>query len=335
MKTPLVSVVMPVFNGAAFIGEAIQSVLDQTIDDFELLIIDDGSRDETLRIARSFVDARIRILANPTNIGVGASSNRAMNAARGVFIARLDADDLCLPERFARQVAFLEARREIGLCGSAVEIFGQGPTAVRWFPCEPDEIACRMVFTCPFSHSSVMMRTASLRKANLLYREKMPYAEDWEFWSRCSRHFSMMNMAEVLVRYRLHGNNASIRPRSDCQKYDNLVRGPMLADLGITPSEDDYETHTALAHMSDVDRLRPETAARWIEVLSKGNQRFRRFPADAFARELSTRWLEYCVRSAPTKVGRIFRVIRSRAAIGAMGVYFRRRRRPDLYKGVV
>ena len=123
---PKISVVMPAYNAENYIREAIDSILAQTFRDFEFLIIDDGSTDHTVEIIRSYSDSRIRLYQNERNMGVAATLNRGLDLARGEYIARMDADDISLPERFAKQAAYMDAHPDVAVCGSNIILFSEG-----------------------------------------------------------------------------------------------------------------------------------------------------------------------------------------------------------------
>src|SRR5579862_3641768 len=123
---PQISVLLPVYNGERFILRSVQSVLAQTFDDFELIVVDDGSHDATNKILSEIKDDRIRIINNPRNIGIVGSLNKAMNEARGRYIARMDADDIALPTRFAKQKQFLDLNSEVVVVGTAMSVLEKG-----------------------------------------------------------------------------------------------------------------------------------------------------------------------------------------------------------------
>ena len=208
--TPAVSVIMPVFNTAAYLAEAIQSVLDQTFTDFELIVIDDGSTDETGTVAREFNDPRLRLYRNPTNLGAAATANIALELARGDLIARMDGDDIALPERLALQAAFLAGHPDITVCGGAIELF-EGASGVGGCPFTDDEIKAAFIVAA----GNIMNPTTTFRR-DFVMRHRIRYnpahsvGEDLLFWVECARHGARFaNLGQVLVRYRWHGGNAS------------------------------------------------------------------------------------------------------------------------------
>ena len=203
---PRVSVVMPVFNGERYLRAAIDSVLAQTERDFELIVIDDGSTDATASIVRGIADPRIRLIPNERNLGLVRSLNRGVAAARGEFVARLDADDLAMPERFARQVAFLDENPDVALLGSwYVEISPAGePLARRRLPTAHWDLRWHLCITCPFVHSAVMWRREPVAREVGQYDERLVLGEDYDLWRRIGERFRLATLPSYLVQYRLH-----------------------------------------------------------------------------------------------------------------------------------
>ncbi len=200
---PRVSVVMSVYNGERYVGEAIESILNQTFRDFEFIIVDDGSVDSTPRILASYQDPRIRIYRQP-NRGQSSALNRGIRHASGGYIARMDADDVSFPERLEREVSFLDAHREIGLVGTwCVKVdVGTGKKRVQSLP--EDDIAIRKFMTVdnPFIHSSIMVRKSVLDTVGL-YDEGLIW-QDYELWVRVAKSHRMANIREPLIMRRKH-----------------------------------------------------------------------------------------------------------------------------------
>lgn len=203
---PKISVVMGVYNGERYLREAIDSVLGQDYPNFEFIIINDGSTDSSGDIARSYRDARISVVDNDRTIGLAKSLNRGLIMARGELIARQDDDDVSMPDRFARQVAFFEANPTVALLGSAhTEIDENGRVLEEVDAhCDHAMITWSLLFFCPFVHSSVMFRRAEVVENVGLYDPGYHYSMDFEFWTRISARYRVANLPERLVRYRVH-----------------------------------------------------------------------------------------------------------------------------------
>ncbi len=205
-------VVVNVYNAAAFLRPAIDSLLAQSFADFELVAIDDGSTDASLEILRSYSDPRLRILENSRNLGIPTTLNRGLAALATPLVARLDADDLALPGRFGRQVEFLAARPELALVASDAHYIDElgRSFALCTGPTSPEEIRARLPIGDCIVHSSVIYRADCVRAVGG-YREELPLASDYDLWIRLSERYPLASLAEPLVGYRVHRAQVSIR----------------------------------------------------------------------------------------------------------------------------
>lgn len=214
-----VSVVMSVYNGKKFIREAIESVLSQTFEDFEFIIVDDCSNDGTLEIARSYTsDKRIKIITNERNMGLTRSLNAGIRYASARYIARMDGDDISLPERLERQVDFLDKNRDVGLLGSAACLIDEDGTILRIMPVTEDNEGIQRTLlrrNC-FVHSSIMFRRDVFEEIGG-YRDEFECAEDYDLILRISEHCKVHNLKDILCKYRLNKNGISFE-RLRCQE---------------------------------------------------------------------------------------------------------------------
>lgn len=212
MSTPIVSVIMAVYNGEPWIAEAIDSILGQTLTDFELIVVDDGSTDDTVRILGQRGDRRITVLRQERG-GQTAALNRGLRVARAPLLARLDADDVALPDRLERQVAFLAADPDIGLLGTGCREIAPSGLVVRTVrpPADDATLRRRLIRANPFIHSSVMFRR-SVVEATGVYDESFAVAQDYDLWLRMSGVTRMATVPEPLVLRRLApGRLSSVR----------------------------------------------------------------------------------------------------------------------------
>ncbi|GHT15430.1 glycosyl transferase [Bacteroidia bacterium] len=202
-----ISIVMPVYNADAYLAESIQSILNQTLVDFELIIIDDGSTDNTTQIVRSFSDIRIVLLRNEHDF-IG-SLNLGIKQAKGKYIARMDADDAMLPNRLQVQYDFMEQNQTIDVCGSWAEIFGDGDGLLRT-PIEHKQIVAIMLLYNPMIHPSVIMRRSVLKYLRKPYKRDYPAAEDYKLWiDLAGKGARFANIPQVLLRYRQSPNQVT------------------------------------------------------------------------------------------------------------------------------
>lgn len=202
---PRVSVLMSVYNGGTYLREAIDSILQQKFTNFEFIIINDGSTDHSAEIMQSYYDPRIRYLENDKNIGLISSLNRGLALAESPYIARMDADDISLPGRLAKQVNFLNEHSEVGALGGSVQIIdGCGSLSDIWrFPTEHSFLKWCLFFDDPIAHPTVMMRRAAVIRAGG-YSTDWVHAEDYDLWRRLSRITRLSNLQDVLLYLRRH-----------------------------------------------------------------------------------------------------------------------------------
>ncbi len=195
---------MPIFNAQQDLREAIESVLQQSFVNFELLIIDDGSTDHSVQIIRSFDDSRIRLISQGQNLGLVAALNRGISEAHGQFIARMDGDDLCLPERLTLQLSAMK-NFQLDICGSHwAQIDAQGKQfGVLYAPKQMDEVIATLATTVPYAHGSVMIRKSFLDQYHLRYQAG--FSEDYQLWIRCLELDAKFGMVDaVLYLHRTH-----------------------------------------------------------------------------------------------------------------------------------
>jgi glycosyltransferase involved in cell wall biosynthesis len=204
---PLISVLMPVYNCENYILEAVESILQQTYSNFEFLIIDDCSTDKTVEIIKSLNDDRIQLIQKHKNTGYTNSLNFGIQIAKGEYIARMDGDDISLPARFEKQIAFMEANVDVVVCGTAFEVLHNSfyiPVAE-----SNNEIKVGMLQKCQIGHPTVMMRNSFLKKHQLFYNSNMEPAEDYDLWVRMIHLGKFHNLQESLLKYRVHDKQVS------------------------------------------------------------------------------------------------------------------------------
>jgi hypothetical protein len=238
--TPTVSVLLPVYNGAPWLAEAVESILGQSFTDFELIVVNDGSRDDSEAIVKRYHDERLRYYHHD-NQGLARTLNRAIELARGRYLARQDQDDISRPERLRRQVEYLTARPECALLGTWAEIWNSdGPTiSDARLPTESSLLKLELLFSNPFFHSSVMIRRAALDAAGGYSTDpaRQP-PEDYELWSRLARDFEVANLPERLLVYR--EVPGSMSRSADSGYHDRVVKiaseNLLAAIEGVSPA---------------------------------------------------------------------------------------------------
>ena len=229
---PKVTVLMPVYNGEKYLHEAIDSILNQTFTDFEFLIIDDGSTDNSLKIINSYQDPRVRLFQNFTNQGIAYSLNSGIDIAKGEYIARMDCDDISLPERLEKQINYLEKNLEIGILGTPCILFTDTDKYDQLYPVPITDLEIRwtMLLTNPFAHPSVMIRHSTLSKNNLKYATNINanFVEDYELWIRLLQYTKGENLKEPLLQYRSENGITNSHRKEQLTNHDlisfNLIQ---------------------------------------------------------------------------------------------------------------
>lgn len=234
--TPLVTVLMPVYNGQLFLKESIDSILQQRYQHFELLIIDDGSTDNTPNIIRQFTDKRIRYVRNDVNLKIIKTLNKGLDLAQGKYIVRMDADDIALPDRIALQVALMERDPDIVLCGSNINRFSESYSIIDKRGGNDDVIRAKLLFDTAVNHPSAIIRKEALTRNGLQYSEQYLHTEDYALWYELSQLGKIVNIDEVLLRYRMHGNNLSMQHSQLQYQNMNRMRIRILKDF-LTKSD--------------------------------------------------------------------------------------------------
>ena len=295
-----VTVLLPVYNGEKYLHETMQSILGQTYTDFEFLIVDDGSTDQSSTIIDSFKDSRIRVLKNPRRLKLSGALNRGMKEAKGKYIARMDGDDIALPERLRKQVEYLDRHPEVGVCGTGIEIFGSVKNRRDIYPNTSEEIKAYTLFDCPFCHPTVMMRKDLFEKYDLWYDGSYYPTEDYELWARAVELFPTVNLDEVLVRYRVHDSSMT---SSDWDAMDQqalrIIRG-LLGQLEIECSEEELALHRNIGRGRSCQCSFAEIlqADVWLQKLLEVNSEKKKYEEQALSAMLSLVWYRLCFNNS-------------------------------------
>ncbi|NJC25883.1 glycosyltransferase family 2 protein [Neolewinella antarctica] len=306
MQQPVISVVMPMYNGEPYVVAAIESVLQQTFADWELLVIDDGSADGGPALVRNtFSDPRIRLLANDGNQGVAYTRNAGIAASRGEFLAWLDCDDLITPDRLETQLSYLSDHPELGACGSWIQLFGAGKETTGRPPESPAVLRAFLLFTPIIPNATVMLRVELVRKFGLEYDITLPVAEDYDFVLRCSEHFSFGIVQRALYRYRAAEN--SLTQRFDAEEegafaISKIVHGKALERFGMSATDVELRIHRILN--SDLTfRTFPQYVAAldWLLGLLRHNEQHKKYDVAAFRRVAANRF--YFITKKATSFG--------------------------------
>lgn len=297
----LVSVVMPVHNGAAYLRQAIDSILGQSLTNFECIIVDDASDDESPEIVRSYNDRRIRLLQGRKRLKICGALNLGLEQAKGRYIARMDADDISRPERFAEQVAYLDANPLVGVCGTWVKRFGdEMVSSVYRTPCGSENIKAWALFDNPFVHSSVMIRRAVLEEHQMRYKEEFRNAEDYELWHRMLKVCRAENLKKVLLDYRVHAASVTTVADKGMDAAACEVIRTALRRLGLESDSETVRFHRYLG----TGRLYPDRSRSsmlksesWLRSLLAANSEQNIYHDGALRRAVAEVWYRICYHS--------------------------------------
>lgn len=251
---PKVTVLMPTYNVAPYVKEAVESVLRQTYDDFELLVIDDCSTDNTLDVVREVDDSRIRVVRNERNLGLADNLNRGLSLITTEYVARMDGDDIALPYWLEKEMNYLESHPEVGICGGGGERFGT-TTSTILFPERHEDIAVNMLFQCTIIVPT--FRMSLYHKDGLRYRSDAFPAEDYRFWADALEVTRLHNIGETLFRYRMHSTQiCSSRKEEQLGKVVEVQKQVLGHIVGMTSEDVEYFTGPFIERIGSPEDLR-------------------------------------------------------------------------------
>jgi len=297
---PIVSVVMPVYNGSQFLPESIESILNQSFSDFEFIIIDDASIDNSAEIISNYKDDRIVSVKNSRNMGVARTLNKGISLANGKYIVRMDADDISVLKRLELQVRFMEANSHIGISGGWVKLFGFGCPTIARVPQGFDEVAAYMMFENPLWHMTVIMRKELIETHNLQYDPIFTRSEDYELWTKAIQHFPIANLGRVLVKVREHGNSATRANWDEVTVQTEKILARLLSRSGIPVTIEDIGFHHRIGRGYRVKtRKEIEGSEAWLKKLCDANMVLGRIKDNAYRRSVAMVWFRLCANSGP------------------------------------
>lgn len=295
---PLVTVILPVYNAEPYLAETIGSILNQTLSNFELIIIDDCSLDGSLAIAQRFAakDNRIIIVTNERNQGRAHADNLGHSLARAIYIAKMDADDIALPHRLQAQFDFLESNPSIGLTSSYLQAFGDTSTVYK-YPILADEVRGFLLFNMPVGNPGVFFRRELLTRFDLNYDESIldTFGEDYEWVARVAVVTNIQNIPKILLRYRTFpaAYKADVHARRTSKA--NLIREKILKQAGFEFSPRELLIHNVVAHYPFVlNNISLSEVHAWLKSLAFQNERLHYTTTIALHRVLAERWFWIC-----------------------------------------
>jgi len=297
-RTRLVSVVVPVYNARAYLRPALESLLSQTWRELEIIAVDDGSTDDSLDILHALAarDGRLRVVPS-SHAGISATTNLGFASATGELIATMDCDDVSLPRRIEKQVAYMQANPTVDLCGTAMRGLGSAHPVTWTKPRDSNVLKGLVLFEVPVINSTAMFRRQSAIFDEVQYDGRFDSAQDYDLWERIAPKATMGNLSEVLVVHRVHSQQCSSLQGEKQRRLEREVWRRMLARLGLSPTKTDLDTHHRLAYVAPSDTFHLRRARRWLDRLDESNRNTGIFPEAHFRHTLEHRWYRLCLRS--------------------------------------
>lgn len=277
-------------NVEDYIEEALRSMLAQTEEDFELLVLDDGSTDSTYDVIMGVRDPRIIALRNETNLGIPKSLNRLLDRAAGLYLAHMDADDISLPDRLERQISLMREHGDVWVCGSHYRAFGNADGEFL-LPVDSDVIRASLLFFSPIPHPFATFNGDLFRKHGIRYAEKMTCALDYELWTRIATAFPearFANVDAVLGNYRRHDRQISTARVAEQIHMAFKAQMRIFQALGFSPASKDIQLHNYIFYPIVItDSTTLTRVFEWALALRRANESKKLFAVDEFTRFLT------------------------------------------------
>lgn len=292
MSIPCISVILPVFNSAGFVGGALESILGQSFKDFEVIVIDDGSTDDSLEVVNSFKDERIIVLRNAKNLGLVESLNKAVEYCKGKYIARMDADDICASDRLKIQYDFMEAHPDVDVAGTYLLTFGAIEQS--WQPpTSHEDIHCGMLFSNMIYHPTVIAKSYVFKEK---YDPSFLASEDYELWLRLiNKGYRFANVPEFLLRYRVHENKVGKVFSNFQEKNSYRLAVQNFTKFGIKLNEEDYWLSKALVGGFDLNLKQLNKLREFLNTLLKENRKQNIYCNERLYGFVSEKWFRLCL----------------------------------------
>lgn len=300
---PIISVLLPVYNTSPeHLTQAIDSILTQSFRDFELLIINDCSTEPHVeQIVQSYADPRIRYMRNKKNLGIAQTRNRLIDEAKGKYLAIMDHDDISLPDRFAKQIAFMEAHPKVGICGTGQKRFGKiFKNNVIRYPEQDADIRAQMFFKCVIHHPSAMIRKSVLDTYDIRYDTSFISGNDRTLYRDISEHAQLHNLPDVLCLYRLHAGMTSRTKRQAIAQEQQRIRQAYLDKMGaqFTPEQLETLNNYATSGRSRIKNLKTLQAVNDVlTALTQANHASTYLPPAQFDKICAQYLVKRCVNA--------------------------------------
>ncbi len=297
---PLITVLMPVYNAEKHIEETIKSILNQTYKEFELLLIDDGCTDNTIKIIKKNRDERIKIIKNEKNIGLTKSLNKGIRLAKGKYIARMDSDDIMFKNRLKKQIEVLEKEKEIALVGSRAIFFYDDLKFIKKkskkFKSQ-SEIRTELLFSNPIIHPSVMIRKSVLLKNNIFYDEALTNSQDHGLWVDLLLDNSFFILNETLINYRITATGVTAITKDKKKEPKKIIYSKLFKKLNISFTDEELGIHYEIDRMYGLKNYKYslKEKEKWLSKLLISLKKLNLIEPKIFKPIFAKKYLEVCL----------------------------------------
>lgn len=300
-RTPKISVLLPVYNGEKYLVEAVNSILAQSATDFELMIIDDCSSDSTPDLLKAIKDPRLSVFRNERNIGLTRTLNRGFDLARGEYIARMDADDICFRERFDLQLKCMQAEEKICVCSGSFKKFGSVNSDVVK-ELDDNTLKGEILFRNPFTHPFVMFRGGFIRQNKIYYDETYSSAQDYDLWLRLAHEFDGCRFANVpyfLGLYRDHDESVSASQKLKQRQNASRARFLFLEKLCGAVSHAEQAIHDSFYENEFIIKTPEQFLEKraWLYKIIECNRELKTYPQKEFEAAVYKKYYKLCLQN--------------------------------------
>ena len=298
---PKVSILMPVYNAGQYIAQAIESIISQSFKDWELILINDGSTDNSESVVMQYEDDRIYYIKNAENLRLIKTLNKGIDYCDGQYIARMDADDICLPDRLKQQVDFLDSHTDYLMCGTSASVIDNSGKKTGKIHNLTDNsyLQISLLFSPSFIHPSMMIRKEILQQNK--YDEAYKHVEDYELWCRIARQGKIANIDKELLEYRWHDSNVSVLHSKVQDELKDKIIKEELKRLDITPTDNELYCHKITFRLYNLGNRQNTTVdiyqdvSNWFCKLIQQNQIKGIYNQSDLMAFLWSRWAVLCI----------------------------------------
>lgn len=308
---PKVSVLMPVYNAAPYLRQSIESILAQDFDDFEFIIINDGSKDKSLEIIKSYNDSRIRLYSNESNLGVIGALNLGLNLSNSEYIIRMDADDISKKERFGIQVKFMDSHPLVVAAGCSAEVIdshGKSLKRIWKYPETNDDIRAHLFFHSGIIHPTAILRNHIFKEHKLSFDKNYLHAEDYHLWWQLSNYGELRNISQPLLKYRRHSNQITMKYKFQQENISALIVIRSLAEKGLNLTTEEQRLFKRIHHYDFAFKEAELTLTKkMLERLYAFSIQYMKISDFSIGNNLAEKWFLTCYHSNQYKGYTIFR----------------------------